>query len=49
MISMLKTMKMRNTLGKNVRVKMMMMMKSKTKTNTEWEFPCSKSIIETLD
>ena len=48
MISMLKTMKMRNTLGKNVRVKMMMM-KSKTKTNTEWEFPCSKSIIETLD
>ena len=48
MISMLKTMKMRNTLGKNVRVKMMMM-KSKTKTNTEWEFTCSKSIIETLD
>ena len=48
MISMLKTMKMRNTLGKNVRLKMMMM-KSKTKTNTEWEFPCSKSIIETLD
>ena len=48
MISMLKTMKMRNTLGKNVSVKMMMM-KSKTKTNTEWEFPCSKSIIETLD
>ena len=48
MISMLKTMKMRNTLEKNVRAKMMMM-KSKTKTNTEWEFTCSKSIIETVD
>ena len=48
MISMLKTMKIRNTLEKNVRVKMMMM-KSKTKTNTEWEFTCSKSIIETVD
>ena len=45
---MLKTMKMRNMLGKNKRMKMMTM-KPKTQTNTEWGFTCSKSIIETLD